>query len=623
MKKRARLSVQTLEAREVPAQFGIPWANGQALTVSFAPDGANVDGDANELAALMARSGLSTDVWKAEILRAFQAWAAYANLNIGVVGDSGAALGVSGREQADSRFGDIRIFAVPLDGNVVAITTPPGDLGGTRAGDIILNSNYNFGAGGYNLYTVLLQEAGHAIGVANSPDLASAMYEFYQGPRAGLSGEDAAKAQALYGVRSTTVWEPSGGNDSTPTATVLTGSGTLVTYGDLASTADVDWYKFTASSAAPLTIELRAAGLSLLAGRLEVYDAQMNLVGWAAAGAAGENLTVTFTPQAGAQYFVLVEDAAGTAFDAGQYKLRVVGNPNAPEVVTIGGEAPVDDIWTNETRGTATVLANTGPDGRPSYRSFANLRAGDADYYRIQAPKPGLNQSNVLTATVRSFAGGLAPKITVLNSLGFTVSARVEADGNGLYTVQVDKAASGATYYIKVQAANGGTGAYELRAAFRSEVTSAYKVDSGLLTILNPSKTGTLEVTGSAQIYFQLTAGLGSLLGSLLGALTGPSVVVKIYDSANNLKFQILARAGDTVDGVALLGPGTYRVAVTGNGALLPLVASAFTLKTALMTDPIGSTPTSGTGSPSGYKYKNSSGTTTKTESATTSGTGT
>jgi hypothetical protein len=615
MKNRARLSVQSLEAREVPAQFGIPWANGTALTVSFAPDGASVDGDANHLAALMARSGLSPQAWQSEILRAFQAWAAYADLNIGVVSDAGAALGVSGMEQADPRFGDIRIFAAPLDGNVVAITTPPGDLGGTRTGDIILNSNFTFGAGGYDLYTVLLQEAGHALGVGNSPDLTSAMYEFYQGPRGGLSADDVARAQALYGVGPTNQWEPAGGNDSTAAATGLTGSGTLVGYGDLASSADVDWYRFTAPSARPLTVELRAAGLSLLAGRLEIYDAGMTLVGWAAAAGPGENLSVTFTPQAGAEYLVLIEDEAGTAFAAGQYKLRVVGDPSAPEAVTLAGQAPVDDAGTNNTVASATVLQNTGPSGSPTYRAFANLRAGDTDVYRVKAPKAGMNQSTVLTATVRAFGAGLRPTIVVTNSLGLTVSARVEANGNGLYTVQVDKAKAFADYNIKVKAANGGTGAYEFRAAFRAEVTSSYQVDSGLLTLLNPTKAGTLTVTGSAQIYFQLNATLLSLLG--------PSVVLKVYDSANRVRFQLLSRLGDSSDGVALLGPGAYRVEVTANGTLLPMVTSSYTLRTALMTDPIGSTPSSPTTAPSSYTYKNSSGTTTKTESTPTSGSGT
>ena len=64
MRRQTRLSVEGLERRDVPAQFGIPWANGTALTVSFAPDGADVDGSANQLAALMDRSKLSAAVWQ-------------------------------------------------------------------------------------------------------------------------------------------------------------------------------------------------------------------------------------------------------------------------------------------------------------------------------------------------------------------------------------------------------------------------------------------------------------------------------------------------------------------------------------------------------------------------------
>ena len=175
--RRTRLSVESLERRDVPAQFGIPWANGTALTVSFAPDGADVDGSANQLAAVMARSGLSPAAWQREVLRAFQAWAARADLNFGVVADDGSPLGAAGNMQAEARFGDIRIFAAPLDGGVLAITTPPGDLAGTRTGDIILNSNYNFGVGAgaqRDIYTVFLQEAGHALGVGNSPSTSSA-----------------------------------------------------------------------------------------------------------------------------------------------------------------------------------------------------------------------------------------------------------------------------------------------------------------------------------------------------------------------------------------------------------------------------------------------------------------
>jgi hypothetical protein len=143
-------------------------------------------------------------------------------------------------------------------------------------------------------------------------------------------------------------------------------------------------------------------------------------------------------------------------------------------------------------------------------------------------------------------------------------------------------------------------------------VTSPHEVASGLLTILNPQTTGTIEVTGSAQIYFRVT--------SALTPVVGPAVVVKVYDANNNVRFQLLARAGDAVDGVALLGPGRYRVVITANGSLLPSVLSGFSLALALLTDPVGVTssdpndPGSGTSDPppppppSGYNYYNDRG---------------
>jgi hypothetical protein len=176
----------------------------------------------------------------------------------------------------------------------------------------------------------------------------------------------------------------------------------------------------------------------------------------------------------------------------------------------------------------------------------------------------------------------------------------------------VSNAAAGVDYHISVRSRTGAAGDYELRADFRSVVTAPHEVDSGLLTLLNPTKTGTLDVTGSAQIYFRLT--------SALTPIVGPSVVVSIYDSANQLRFQLLARAGETVDGVALLGPGRYRVVVSANGALLPSLLSGFSLSMALLTDPVGVPPSdpnnpSGGSSdqpppppPSGYNYYNDRG---------------
>jgi hypothetical protein len=117
------------------------------------------------------------------------------------------------------------------------------------------------------------------------------------------------------------------------------------------------------------------------------------------------------------RYFVRVDEVTGTPFAAGQYRLRVAAAPDDPDTVTLAGQPPIDDAGTNESFLTATRLENVSANGGTEYRAFAHLRAGDVDVYRVRSPFPGLNQANVLTATVRAF-GDLAPQVTVTDLLG-------------------------------------------------------------------------------------------------------------------------------------------------------------------------------------------------------------
>jgi hypothetical protein len=475
-----------------------------------------------------------------------------------------------------------------------------------------LNSNYNFGVGAmaqYDLYTVLLQESGHAFGVANSPDPASVMYEFYSGTRTGLSSGDVASIRALYGARPAYQWEPSTGNDTPSTATSLAGPDPRLTYGDSASGSDTDWYSFTASTSGSIPITLTTSGLSLLQGRLAVFNTGLWRLGMATATGPGQDLTLTIRLVAGRTYYVRVDDAGNASFAAGQYTVSV-GDPTGMPTVTLGGQAPVDDNYSNEDFLTATRLGNQTTDsGGTVYDVFAHLRANDIDTYIVRSPIPGMNQGNVLTATVRAF-GDLAPELTVTDGLGLPVQATVTADGNGLYTVEVPNALPATDYDVIVQSRTGAVGDYELQANYRSTVTTPHTVDSGLLSILQPSVTDAMQVFGSAQIYFQLSAALTPVIG--------PSVTVKIYDSNNNLVFQLLARAGQTTSGVALLGPGWYHVVIAGDSGFLPNILSGYTFQAALLTDPTGvppsdpNNPGSGGGTtdppPSGYNYYNDSG---------------
>ncbi len=100
--------------------------------------------------------------------------------------------------------------------DVLALTTPPGTLTGTRAGDIVFNANDLFTVNGNNpvakalgsvygivqqdLYTVAVHEVGHALGLPDNTNPASVMYGSYRGAETGLFPADVTAIQALYGT---------------------------------------------------------------------------------------------------------------------------------------------------------------------------------------------------------------------------------------------------------------------------------------------------------------------------------------------------------------------------------------------------------------------------------------
>src|SRR3954451_9242071 len=101
MAHRARpLCLEVLEDRTNPSAFNVPWADGAHLTLSFVPDGTTVQGAPSTLFQSLTSVG-PAPAWEREILRAFQSWAANAELNIGYVTDNGAPLGSTGAVQGD------------------------------------------------------------------------------------------------------------------------------------------------------------------------------------------------------------------------------------------------------------------------------------------------------------------------------------------------------------------------------------------------------------------------------------------------------------------------------------------------------------------------------------------
>src|SRR3954471_10051761 len=191
------LALERLEDRLTPATSGVTWPDGSHLTLSFVPDGTRVgDAPSNLFAALNAVA--PTAAWQQAILRAFQSWAAPANVHVGVVADGGQPLGANGVVQGDAKFGDIRVAAVPLGNTNTLITNTQFQWSGTTwSGDVVVNTSNLFslgGAGGTgHLYPAKPNEAGNGLGVLDSTtDTTSAAYYQYVGPKAGLNINDVA-----------------------------------------------------------------------------------------------------------------------------------------------------------------------------------------------------------------------------------------------------------------------------------------------------------------------------------------------------------------------------------------------------------------------------------------------
>ena len=75
-----------------------------------------------------------------------------ANINFSLVSDNGSALGVSGNQQSDTRFGDIRIGGYAMSSSILAFAylAPPAN-GGTNAGDMFFNTAQSWQINGTTL----------------------------------------------------------------------------------------------------------------------------------------------------------------------------------------------------------------------------------------------------------------------------------------------------------------------------------------------------------------------------------------------------------------------------------------------------------------------------------------
>lgn len=595
MSRSRHLTVEVLEDRVVPATWNTPWPDAGHLTLSFAPDGTAVGQQTSNLFAALNATG-PTQAWQREILRAFQAWAVQANINIGLVSDGGQTLGVGGKPQADARFGDIRIAAGAYGNSVLAFSSPFDVLATTWSGDVRVNTSMFGTSAGYDLYTAFLQEAGHTLGIGNSSDPASAMYEEYLGARFSLGTADIAAIRALYGARKADRFEGAGGNETLATAATIgllkdaNGILSMAIDADLTTSDDRDFYSFRAPTLTTgLIIRLERAGLSLVTPRVTVYDSLGRVVGFAeSVDPMGGDLELRLngiTPLG--KYYVKVEGAGEDLFRVGGYKLEIqslalvntLWGSVLSTVNSLGQALTNNDLHTNDVPWLATnLLAGLfAPDSKfdVAYQGSVSDK-WDVDYYKVQAPATGAGD-NVLTVMAWGTGSStLLPRVTVYDAAYNAVPTEVLVNEAGVVTIQAVGVTPGATYYVRLDSAvssgAGMVGNYFLGIDFGEKATRLKTFADSSLDAARPQSVSELTVHRTGMFHFVLSAD------------TAAGVELTIRDQAGGVVRKVTASAGNPVSLTLTLDPATYSFTFRSLGT----GPARYQLKAALITDPIG-----------------------------------
>jgi hypothetical protein len=607
MAKAQPLNVEQLEDRVTPAAFNVPWPEAPELTLSFAPDRTQLGDQASSLFRTL-DSRLPTAVWQREMLRAFQTWAVEANINVGLVPDGGQPFGTLGLKQGDPRFGDIRIGARSMASDVLAVSNPFDPfVANTWVGDVFLNSSFPFGVGdqggSFDLYSVLLHEAGHVLGIDHSSDPASPMYPDFNLHKTGLTTADITALHTLYGARPPDALEGTSGNDTFATATVLglSGSGgtpsSVAVQADITTHQDVDIYRLRVpTGTTALDIKVTVAGISLLLPRLTVYDAAGNVVGSAVASdPLNNNLSLRIDhPAEDGTYYVKVEGATSDVFGIGRYRLNIDAHSCPTDPSYSGPSSYPAPTGPGNSSGPANpmsgikLLATTPGYVEHTYYETADTisPASPVHTYQVRSADLGPEMTNVMTVVVYSLTepGGRF-RVNVLDDQGNRVDATVIVDRDGNLTVQVPNVLSNRDYFVQVLSANpDATGElpYEIEVDFDHNA-------SHLQTLVNESLapdardfTGTLVVAQSQQFHFVLSATDWS-------APVETGVRMTISDANGRPIFTFAVPDGATRSADVFLDAGRYTVRFTRaneqGGNAQPLL---FQLSATVLSDPLG-----------------------------------
>lgn len=597
------------------------------FTVSVAADGTQIADATSQLSQLLQPLG-DANVWQTTMLRALQHWASQTNADIAPVPDGGQAFGTPGLRRQDVRFGDIRIGAIPLSADVMAITIPvAAPVAGTWNGEILLNSSARFDSLD-TLYAVMVHEAGHVFGLEHSDDPLSPMHLHGATPVTELTSADLANLHSISGARMPDIHETLGPNDTEDQATRLQpsslnhqepGSAPAVAFGDIRNASDRDLFRVETPSnyEGMVTARLRINRLSLLTATVKVYNADGELVTEASTpGTIGQqDLILKWQgDKKSDEFYVHVTGRDATASSVGGYALIVsfddllqmtpeeLERVSGPEFRFIpshrmrnffeNGRDPRidDDQHADDDPALGVELKTTQgfADGTRYDLSGTISNETDIDYYRFKSPDLQPENARMSITITSENAEQLIPQLVVLDHNGQKVPFEVLVNGVGELTIQVANRVSSSGYVLGISAhrtrASYELGNYRAVVQFHTQPIELRTLAAGQLTHTTAKSTHTLYVAEAQLFHFLLDVPASNNL---------PNTAIQM--SLRNTAVRIVAKPGETrsTAGV-LLQPGTYELdfqIAAPEGTSFDGVTMTYQLHGSIVSTPFGVIP--------------------------------
>ncbi len=573
---------------------GRPFGLSNRLTVSFAPDGTSIFDDASALFSSFT-STLSVQQIQDSVLDAFNMWATNGNLDVGLVADSGDPFGTAGKAFGDSRFGDVRVGAIPLPGDVNAIALGQGDfVAGTWAGDILFNSNAQFDDV-EDFFAVALHEVGHVLGMEHTSDLQSVMHRYSN--RTTLHQVNVDEFRSLYGTRSLDRHDDDDGisnNDSPEEATklefidddVIEGEIPAIAFGDISTGTDQDYFRvdIPGDYAGPVSFQITSETISQLAFRVSLLDATGQVLDQLQTSSSrGDTLSFEVSNVANARRFLRVESLDGQSVGSFGIAASLVDRSRFNQAEILGvlqerqyfnydpedlAEYLVDpeNFLHNDDNHSDDVFANAvdlvTDDGfelnsRFEYRaSLAD--ATDVDIYRFETAEnvPGATALNLSVRTMEPL--GMTPALQLFDENGQPLETQIAVNGHGEMSIQLAGFEQGKEYYVAVATDSllaFRDGNYELVVSYSSEPLNFDQLATGQLTGTT-KQYHSLHVAESQMFQFAFEA-------DALANGQQPILWATIYDEAGQAVYQTATRAGERrTANTTLLPPGSYTIEI-------------------------------------------------------------